>query len=489
MSNYKDPAWRLENLYYVYDKKGRKTKFRPNTVQREINSVKSKRKIILKARQMGVSTNELIKQLDYVVWNKNVTACILAHEHDAIEKLFRIPRRAYEAMPEGLGVTPLDKGGGSKYEMYFPRINSRIFCDLESRSNTIHWLHVSERAFIEDRNRVMATIESVPLDGIITFESTPNGLNDFYDMWLDKESNYEKLFYPWYFHEEYFISDHELTKAKLTADELIFIEKAKTKYKINITLDQIAFRRFKQSELKGLFKQEYPEDDITCFLTSGANPFTLEIIKPMFDNAPTPVREVNGIKIYKERRNNTVYVIGADTAEGYGGDNCAAHVFDARTREQVASFKGNLKPSEFADKLVEMAKLFHVKHEKQPQQMPMIGVERNNHGHAVLLKLDEILNYPNLYQHEDERLGWKTDGVTRPIMTNVFIESVENGTTKLNDRETLGECLTLVNNNGKIEATEGKQDDLFIAACISVQLCIEEGSVSIYSNISNLIKF
>jgi hypothetical protein len=119
-----------------------------------------------------------------------------------------------------------------------------------------------------------------------------------------------------------------------------------------------------------------------------------------------------------------------------------------------------------------------------------LGVERNNHGHAVILKLDEILNYPNLFKHdpESEKIGWITDKVTRPIMVNTFIEGVENHTIKLNDKETLSECLTLVNKDGKIQAEEGKRDDLFIAAAISIQLCIEEARSDIYSDIANLIK-
>jgi hypothetical protein len=486
--------WRLESLYYVVDKNSRKIRFNPNSVQRRINANQSKRKIILKARQMGVSTNELIKQLDFVLFNKNVTACILAHEQDGIEKLFRIPRRAYEFLPDALEKVPLDKGGGSKYEMYFPKLNSRIFCDLESRGNTINWLHVSEMAFIKERDRVLATLESVPLDGIITFESTANGMNHFYDDWMDRDSNYEKLFYPWYLHDEYFIKNHGLTQKDLTKDEKKFIDKAKSLFQVDITLDQIAFRRFKQRELKKLYIQEYPEDDATCFLTSGGNPFTLEIIKNLYDNAPKPLKVVDGVRFYKEKEKNRIYVLGADTAEGVGGDRSAVHVFDANSREQVAVWHGNLKPGEFAEKIVEIAEIYKVKFTNQVEEWPLIAPERNNHGHAVLLKLDEVLNYPNIYMMKSQtkadtpKLGWVTDKVTRPIMINAFIEGVENGTIIINDRETLGECLTLVNNDGKIEAEDGKTDDLFISACISVQLCIEQPDLSLYHNVSSLIK-
>lgn len=478
--NIKDPVWRLNNLYRIVDKKGQKVLFRQNRVQAILNQSKSKRKMILKARQMGVSTNELLRQLDFVLFNRNKTACILAHEQDAIEKLFRIVRRAYEFMPDQLKPV-LDRGGGSKYEMFFPSINSRIYCDLESRGDTIHWLHVSEKAFSKDVNRILATQEAVPIDGIITHESTANGMNHFYDDWMNTDSNYEKIFFPWFLHEEYQIKLHDIKPKDLTDDEKSLLKYGLDKFKVHISVDQIAFRRFKQRELKNLFRQEYPEDDATCFLTSGENPFDLGIIKPLYDNAPKPIKIENGIRIYKEFEQKNFYCIGADTSEGVGGDYSAAHVFNIKTREQVASFHGHLKPSEFADKLVEMSELYS-------NRFPiMIGVERNNHGHAVLLKLDEILNYPNIYKYSEDKLGWMTDKITRPLMIDTFIEGVENGTIKLNDRDTLSECLTLTNNNGKIEAEDTKHDDLFIAACIATQMCIVESNLDVYSDVKSKI--
>ena len=200
--NFKDPAWRLNNLYFIVNKAGQKVKFRQNSIQQKLNTYNQKRRRILKARQMGISTNELIRMLDFVLFNRNKTAVILAHEQDAITKLFRIVKRAYEFMPESIR-PEVDRGGGSRYEMFFPSINSRIYCDLESRGDTIHYLHISEKAFITEIDRVYATTEAVPLDGIITEETTANGMNHFYDSWVDEESNYTNIFLPWYLMEDY----------------------------------------------------------------------------------------------------------------------------------------------------------------------------------------------------------------------------------------------------------------------------------------------
>lgn len=477
----KDPNWRLENLYFIVDKKARRRLFKRNNVQRIAAAYHQKRRRYLKSRQLGISTYELLRLFDVTIFTPNTTTCILAHEKDAIEKLFRIPRRAYDHL-HPLVKPEIDKGGGSKYEMFFPEINSRIYCDLESRGDTIHRLHISEIAFIKDFDRVLSTKEAVPKDGYVTEESTPNGIaNQFYDDWMDSDSNYTNIFLPWFFHEEYVITNHGLTLKDLSTEEKQFIDKTKKLFKHQITLDQIAYRRFKKRELKAKFAQEYPEDDISCFLTSGRAPFDLSVLKPIFDKAKPPIKEDRGIRIYEEMQKGEAYVIAADPAEGVGGDKSAAQVFKVRTREQVASFNGDTKPSDFADLLVYLSTLY-TRH-----QPILIGVERNNHGHAVLLKLDEVLQYPNLYRAKDERLGWKTDSVTRPLMVDMMIEAIENGSALLSDKPTLGECLTLVDNNGKIQAQDGKHDDLFMAAALGLQMCLEESTLDIYNDIGSKI--
>ncbi len=487
-----DRTWRLDNLYSIVNKEGNAVAFERNNIQRLLSTVQAKRKMILKSRQVGISTNELIDCLDFTLFDENKVTCILAHEQDGIEKLFRIVRRAYEFLPEEIK-PKLDRGGGSKYELYFPDINSRIYCDLESRGDTIHKLHLSELAFMKDLTRVKSTLECVPMaSGQVTIETTPKGMNHFYDLWMDENTNYAKCFYPWFFHEEYQIPDTELKSKNLTKDEWDFIARAKGLYKVDISIPQIAFRRFKQNDQKHLFKQEYPEDDISCFLTSGNSPFNLELVKPMYDAAKPPIEDHGGIKIYQKAQNAEIYVIGADTAEGVEGDSSVGKVFKVSNREEVASFcSNNVKPSEFADILVEMAELYSTK-----SIGPLLAVERNNHGHAVLLKLDEYLKYPNLYRPKLEegkdldrmKLGWQTDKVTRPIMIDTLIDGVENGTCILRDKQTLGECLTLVNNNGKIEAEEGNHDDNVVACAIALQMCIEEARFGIYADIGSAIK-
>jgi hypothetical protein len=437
--------------------------------------------MILKARQFGVSTGCIIEQLDYTLFNKNVTSCILAHEQDSIKKLFRIAKRSYQLMSSELKPV-LDRGGGSKYEMYFPEINSRIYCDLESRGDTIQYLHVSEAAFIKDPNKLKSTLQTVPLDGRVTLETTPNGMgNYYYDLWNDPEQNYSKLFFPWFVLPDYKIACDPFIYTK---DELDFIEKVKLRHDLDITHEQVAYRRFKQRELKDEFLQEYPEDDQTCFLSSGRPVMDFFVVKERIQNLPPPIEQDDYVKIYKRYVKDRLYVCGADCAEGVGGDYSTGVILDARSREQVATIRGHIKPYDFAHALNDLCLRYHT----GGRPYPLLAVERNNHGHAVLLELDDHIRYPNLYRAKDERVGWITDKVTRPIMVDTFIDGVENSTIILNDPDTLSECLTLVSENGKIQAAQGKHDDCVIANAIGVQMCIECGVLDLYDNISEKIR-
>lgn len=436
----------------------------PNNVQSRINASLAARKVILKARQFGVTTNEMIKLLDKAIWGKNLNICILAHERDIIKKIFKIIRIGYESMPDALK-PELDKGGGSQYEMRFPKRRNTIFVALEVRGGTNHHLHISEAAFIK-KDRLDATLETVPLDGHITYETTANGLNHFHDTWMDPSDKYEKHFYPWYLHDEYRIPTAPLD---LTEDEQKLCIKAKNLFGVNITHEQIAFRRFKMTDLKGKFLQEYPEDDQTCFLTSGNNPFNMIELKRLFDSTPKTPKIVEGVKIFEEVKKNKTYIIGADVAEGVRSDYSAASVWCVEDKKDVAFFKSNnINPGEFADKLLDIGKLY-----SRSGKWPILCVERNNHGHAVILKLNETHRYPRLWCDEDGKIGHTTNSRSRPLLVDTFIEAIEDGFFQVNSRDILGECLTLVDNNGKIEAEDGKHDDAFIAGALGAKICLE----------------
>lgn len=483
-----DKEWRVNHLYTIINKQGQQVQFKRNRLQKIVSDDKSPRKMILKARQFGFSTNEIVDMFDDIMFTDNLTSVIIAHEQDSIKKLFRIVQRLYKFLPEEIKPR-LDRGGGSKYEYYFPEKNSRIYCDLESRSDTIQRLLLSEAAFMKDSAKLKSTLQAVPLDGRVAIETTANGMaNHFYDMWVDDEQPYKKFFFPWFLFPDYQMPAP--ANLKLTDEELQFVKKVKKQFNFAITKEQIMYRRFKKAELKAsthdktrvTFEQEYPEDDSTCFLASGESVMDLFKVKRLLDEVSEPIKDKDGVKIYKEVSKTKNYVCGADVAEGVRKDYSVGVIIEVESKQVVAKIRGQWKPTDFADKLFELCKMY-----SSPQKgYPILAVERNNHGHAVLLKLNEVLNYSALYVHTDDRLGWLTTSVTRPIMINAFIDSVEDGPLVVNDKEILTECLTLVDDDGKIVASEGKHDDCVIATAIALQIAFAN-SLTVYDNLENRI--
>lgn len=481
---FRDPNWRIRNLYKIIDKQSRHRVLAPNDAQSVLLESSAKRKAILKARQFGFTTIGVLQKLDTALWNKNKTCVILAHKREVLDKIFGIVRVAYDGLPGNLKPA-VDRGGGSKYELRFPEINSVIYTALEVRGGTIHDLHVSEAAFIP-KERIHATLQAVPIDGTVTFETTPNGLNHFHDMWTDLENGIEKLFFPWFFHQEYQLATTNLT---YTEEEHRLKEHALKKYNLILTQEQIAFRRFKIREAGSLekFVGEYPEDDQSCFLSSGNNPFNLSDIQTKLMALPNSdtYRRDGEIRICKGMEKGKHYVIGADVAEGVRSDYSHADVVCIDDMEQVAQFRSNSATTgDFADILYRMGELY-----RYGDRWPTMIVERNNHGHAVILKLEEVLKYRNLWRDTDERPGHRTTSLSRPLLVDQVIEAIRENILKIRFRETYQECLTLVDNNGKIEADSGKHDDAVIAVALALKAALKAvARIELYKNIHTKIR-
>lgn len=472
--------WRMTHLYKIADKNAQLITFPENTFQQQIRKSKARRKLVLKSRQLGITTGCVLDLFDHAIFTPHSNTAILAHKKQDLPKIFEIVRRAHKNMDPWIQPR-LDKGGGSKYEMKFPEIGSKIYVDIEIRGEAIHRLHVSEAAFC-DPMRLKASLGAVPPTSTVTFETTPNGMgNDFYRRWITKSPTTDKFFFPWFIQPEYVLDASHIKG--LTSDEKDFMKKVKKEWGIVISKEQIAWRRAQQDELKAEFFQEFAEDDTSCFLASGGNPFDLELISRLLREAPEPIEDDGLVKVWEHYDKTDRYVIGADVAQGVRSDYSVADVFSVRTKKQVAQLRSNnLKPFAFADEVFKLAKRYW----KGGAYHPLVAVELNNHGHAVNGRLYEN-GYPNLFYHNDQVPGWLTNSVTRPKMLDTFIEAVESGTILLNSAETLGECLTLVDNGGKIEAEDGEHDDTVISGAIATQMLIEDSVNDVYENLAQKI--
>lgn len=498
-----DSKTRIEKRLYIRTKDKTVVNLKFNPIQSLYWDDRTKRDIILKPRQLGFSTLILAEFFDDTINNPNTTTVIIAHDSESTRKLFDTVQFMYNNLPESKKIQ-LNNGRskpkyGNRKEYYFEAINSRIYVGTAGstdfgRGSTINNLHCSEVAFWPDPETLMTgLLQAVPHDGRVVLETTANGVgNYFYRTYEEAKKGqvrWKPQFYRWFDHPDYKLPLEREDELKLTREE----KQLATSYKLSF--EQIKWRRWKISEMpekdgiskEERFLQEYPEDDQSCFLSSGRPVFNLKEIKKMIERAQQKIyqsysidweakqlfeEEQGELWIWKDPEPQKRYLISCDVSEGKSdGDYSTAHVIDWESNEQVAELHGHWDPDIFGKQLATLGWHYNT---------AMIGPERNNHGHSVLNTLINQCLYENLYHHVDydsatgeekKEPGWPTTPKTRPVMMSELRTVMRENAMIINSTRLLGECFTfIVNEKGKEEAQSGCHDDLVMALAIGIQL-------------------
>jgi hypothetical protein len=221
-------GWRLNNLYWIQDADGRKVKFRMNWAQRAFFTAMWWLNVILKARQLGMSTFIIVLMLDRCLFNPDQTCGIVDKtDDDAKKKLSRI-EYAYDHLDDPDDPTTAQLGAAVKQAVKLVTNNkkelewsngSKVWAGTSLRGGTIQLLHVSELGYIAfhdpDRAKEIKSgaLNTVHRGNIVVIESTHEGgkygLN--YEMIRMAQESPKKLteldwkfhFFPWQNHPEY----------------------------------------------------------------------------------------------------------------------------------------------------------------------------------------------------------------------------------------------------------------------------------------------
>jgi hypothetical protein len=485
----RNPRPWIETNLWIRTKDRRVIPFLFNAAQIDYWDHRTLRDIILKPRQLGFTT--LICGLFFAdtQLRPNTVSVIVAHDTDSSEKTFRIVQLFWERLPEEERLRAGEPRFSNRREFFWPNINSQFYVGTAGaltfgRGQTINNLHCSEFAFWpKPQEALIALTEAVPADGRIVIESTANGMgNYFHDLWTEAKgggNNFATHLYVWW-------EDPANRIVGLPLDDLTN-EERRFKQAWNLDDDQIRWRRAKQRQLRDRFRQEYPEDDVTCFLASGRCCFDASALlaaqaRIAAETAPEMLATLNdargqGIGVaparlsaWKRPEKGRLYVVGADVGEGLaGGDASCACVLDRETGEQVAELHGRIPPDRFGH-LLDALGLFY--------NLATLAVERNNHGHSTLNTLRNVCRYPRLYYHVrydqtgrgKPMLGWPTDHATKPILVDDLAAAIAGGHLLIHSPDLIDECLTFVTtDSGSQEAQEGKFDDRVMAAGIAWQ--------------------
>lgn len=215
LANLGSQKWRMENLYWIKDKKGNRVRFTPNWAQIDLLDDTHPCQLVLKARQLGITTFFCIKLLDHVLWEDNIQCGIIAHTLADAQSIF-VDKLKFTFDHIHPALRPLFRTvGDSAKELRFSH-GSTIRVGTSLRSATLNYLHISEFGKIcakypeKAREVVTGALQTLAPGQHCYIESTAEGREGyFFDMC--NESQKAKLekkklgqldfsfhFFPWW---------------------------------------------------------------------------------------------------------------------------------------------------------------------------------------------------------------------------------------------------------------------------------------------------
>ena len=465
----------VELIFTIDNKKGKTVPFFPNQAQQILknhyqkdNSLKA---LVLKARQLGISSYVTALQLAHGIVKKNFQGYTVAHEGESTSNVFEKAKSYYNPIPPILKPTEKynnkrefrwakDDGTGMNSSWGVSTAGKSAGAGRAGQSFTIHFLHVSELAWWKNIEKTLSgLLDACVPDSFIIFESTANGYNAFQKRWEKAEtgqSDYVPIFIPWFIQTEYTKEfDNDIVKGKFKqnvnkAQEGVF--KHLKSYMENIeemNWNKLwwYYRKYVDDKNEDLYemKQEFPTEPNEAFIASGNPVFNIqkvqnkileikENIKPIKAlNAYPQIRDTDSIKrrvkfeyvempieknkkewpnanifvFEKPSRNCPIYIIGADVAEGDEGNDWSS----------ASIFRGdNWKQVVQIHGHWEADEFGYLLYEwGEKYNWAYMMVEHNNHGLTTNTTIFKELNYPEQRFHFRYQSGKKNDKQTRKM--------------------------------------------------------------------------
>jgi len=370
----------------------------------------------------------------------------------------------------------------SKSSIYIASARSYV----AGRAETIHHLLCDEFAFWAPgaMERIFSpALDRVPPDGTVDVFSTPNGEdNDFCEMYrLAKEgkSIFTAHFYPWFMHPEYtipfgdprivHIPETDCAKFDLSQDE----EQLVANY--GVTLGQIRWRRWKikekeslrrTGETRMLFAQEFPENDVSCFLATGDMYYDSVVVdEKARDCYPAPIHR-NGLNVWFEPEEGKHYIVAIDPGQAKVTQTAITVLMppqDGCDRWKYCARDAGLYTSDpTAAKAVEASIYYN---------NAMVTWEANSHGVALSSQGSPLRGRRNIYYRRDivsgrqsSEPGWLTTSKNKDYMFASLHRELPS--MEVHDIEFVTECRSIRQIGNKIMSVGA--DDIHDSVAIAI---------------------
>jgi len=442
-----------ETLVQIADKARRTVPFHRNHIQKEFDKAETGRDVIVKPAQVGFSSRLISKILHRTITIPNTTSVIVAYEDFITQRLLNKAQSFYDSLPKEFR-PEMDRRG--THEKFFADINSVLYIGSArsftfARGEAIHNFLADEYAFWPDPERIMGPaldrVVKPHEGGRFWVLSTPNGMeNAFYDIYMNAKEGVEiggspftPHFYPWYIHEEYRLEEGHPDALPKDQGKLVNLDSDEyTLRSIGIDDEQLRWRRLKKAEkeilrrsgeTRVLFEQEYPSNDITCFLTAGDMVYDADMVNSKAKQCKEPLIKDRDVWIWEAPKQNQIYHMPVDPGQGKQTKSVIQvwrywwEEVDGREIEYgklCANFSEIAGITETNNQMERMGQMYG---------NAKSAIEANGHG----LGLIHETSYNNLYMRKDivkniETMvpGWYTSPRTKPTMIKELMKMLPN---------------------------------------------------------------
>jgi len=407
--------------------------------------------VILKARQLGISTLTAGYALWLMTFHQDKNVLVIATKQEVAKNLVTKVRVMHANLPSWLKQRCVEDNKLNLRYMNGSQIKAVSSGPEAARSEALSLLILDEAAFIDKIDEIWtASQQTLTTGGSCIALSTPNGVgNWFHRTWVEAEDA-TGMFNP-------------------------------IKLHWTVHPDRDESWRKEQDTLLG---PSNAAQECDCdFLTSGTGVIDPIILEKMRKNLCIEPIEKRGIDsnmwVWEQPNYNKDYIVCADVGRGDSADYSAFHVIELESLTQVAEYKGRINTKDFGNMLVSIATEYND---------ALLIVENNNIGWATIQQIIDR-DYPNLFytskdlqyvdvQHqvtnkhyrEEKKMvaGFSTTSKTRPLIISKLEEFFREESVVVRSNRLIDELLTFVYINNRAQAMTGYNDDLVMSFAIGL---------------------
>jgi hypothetical protein len=447
----KDPVYFMKKYCWIQHPTRGRIQFNLYPFQEGVLKLlnKNERNIILKSRQLGISTLSAGMALWQMIFQKDTNVLVIATKQDTAKNLVTKVKFMYENLPSWLKLGFEENNKLALRLKNGSQIKAVSAASDAGRSEAISLLIIDEAAFIE-QNRIeeiwASSQQTLSTGGRAIILSTPNGTgNFFHKMWIKGEegtNGFTCIRLPWTVHPE--------------RDE--------------------AWRQQQEDELGPRMASQECDCDFTTSGNTVFNPDLLNYYDKTYICEPIEKRGIDGsLHIWEYPDYTRKYMVVADVARGDSKDYSAFHIIDIEESKQIGEFKSQIGTKEYGHMLVAIATEYN---------NALLVIENANIGwNTIQIVIDK--SYENLYYSPKGEAATSADAFlakgydvtdtskmvpgftmslrTRPLTIGKLDAYMREKSVIIQGKRTMEEMRTFIWKNGRAEAQTGYNDDLVMS--------------------------